>query len=123
MKRGTRFWAVTALVALLGTPALSCLVPRHLFGADENDCCLQMGSQCGSKEMSSPRSCCKAPSQGAQPYMSSGARLQLASAVAIAAILPIAGPPIIHVLNAASATGHSHSPPASLPESTSVLRI
>lgn len=119
----TRLWAVTALLALLGTPGLSCLVPRQLLSASESDCCRQMGSQCGSQEMSSPQSCCKSPSQNAQPYVSSGAHLRLASAVAVTAVLPVAQTPVPHVVNEASATGRSHSPPISLPESNSVLRI
>jgi len=66
----SRFWAVAALLALLGTPGLSCFVPQQLLSASENECCRQMGSQCGSKEMSSPQSCCKSPTQqSAQLYI------------------------------------------------------
>ena len=80
MKLRTRLFAVAALLALLGVPGLSCFVPQQLLGADEKECCRQMGSQCGSKDMSSPQSCCKSPSQqGSQPYIGgSGEHLQVA---------------------------------------------
>ena len=120
----TRLWAVTALLALLGTPGLSCFVPRQLLNASEKECCRQMGSQCGSKEMSSPQSCCKSPNQqGAQPYISSAGHIPLAFGLAGVAILPSAPSQTLLVANLASAARQYHSPPLSLPETTSVLRI
>src|ERR1700686_5460585 len=93
----TRLCAVAALLALLGVPGLSCFVPQQLLGADEKECCRQMGSQCGSKDMSSPQSCCKLPSQqGSQPYIGgSGEHLQVAPVAVVTAFLPVAPTPIL----------------------------
>src|SRR5258706_7257000 len=85
----TRLCAVTALLALLGVPGLSCFVPQQLLGADEQECCRQMGSQCGSKEMSSPQSCCKSPSQqSVQPYIGGGERFPINSSTGGKGIFP-----------------------------------
>src|ERR1700682_933101 len=98
----SRFWAVAALVALLGTPELSCFVPQQLLSASENECCRQMGPQCGSKEMSSPQSCCKSPTQqGAQLYIGSGEHFRIAPAGAIAAFLPVVPTSILLPTNSA----------------------
>jgi hypothetical protein len=120
----TRFWAVAALLALLGTPGLSCFVPQQLLSASENECCRQMGSQCGSKEMSSPQSCCKSPTQqSAQLYIASGEHFQIAPAGIIAAFLPVAPASILLAAGSALAIPQFHSPPLSFSEANSVLRI
>ena len=125
MKLGTRFCAVAALLALLGVPGLSCFVPQQLLGADMNECCRQMGSQCGSKEMSSPQSCCKSPSQQSpQPYINgSGEHFQIAPVAVVTAFLPVAPTPILMVADSALTIAQFHSPPLSLSETNSVLRI
>lgn len=125
MKLGTRFCAVAALLALLGVPGLSCFVPQQLLGADKNECCRQMGSQCGSKEMSSPQSCCKSPSQQSpQPYINgSGEHFQIAPVVVVTAFLPVAPTPILMVADSAVTIAQFHSPPIRLSETNSVLRL
>src|ERR1700676_352284 len=98
----SRFWAVAALLALLGTPGLSCLVPQQLLSASEKECCRRMGPQCGSKEMSSPQSCCKSPTQqSAQLYIGSGDHFQIAPAGASAAFLPVVPTSILLAANSA----------------------
>jgi hypothetical protein len=121
----SRLWAVTALLALLGTPGLSCFVPRQLLGAGEQECCRQMGSQCGSKDMSSPQSCCKSPiQQSAQPYLSSSVEhFQISPPTAVAAFSPVERTPPLFVADSALTVVEFHSPPLSLPETNSVLRI
>ena len=120
----TRFWAVAALLALLGTPGLSCFVPQQLLSASEKECCRQMGSQCGSKEMSTPQSCCKSPSQqNAQLYIASGEHFQIAPAGIIAAFLPVEPTPILLVADSALTVAQFHSPPLSPSETNSVLRL
>jgi len=120
----TRFLAVAALLALLGTPGLSCFVPQQLLGASESECCRQMGSQCGSKEMSSPQSCCKSPSQqSAQPYVGGGEHFQIAPAAAVTAFLPVAPTSILLAANSALTIPQFHSPPLSFSEANSVLRV
>lgn len=120
----TRLYAVAALLALLGTPGLSCFVPRQLMGASENECCRQMGSQCGSKEMSSPQSCCKSPSQqSVQPYIGSGEHSRISPAAAVTAFLHVEPTPILVVADSALTIAQFHSPPLSLSETNSVLRI
>jgi hypothetical protein len=124
MIQRTRLYAVAALLALLGLPALSCFVPQQLLGADEQECCRQMGSQCGSKEMSSPQSCCKSPSQqGVQPYIGSGEHSRIAPAAAVTAFLHVGPTPILLVADSALTITQFHSPPLSFSEANSVLRI
>ena len=120
----TKFCAVAALLALLGMPGLSCFVPQQLLSASENECCRQMGSQCGPKEMSSPQSCCKSPTQqSAQLYIGTGERFQIAPAAAIAAFLPVAPTDILLATNSALTIAEFHSPPLSFSEANSVLRL
>ena len=120
----TRFWAVAALLALLGTPGLSCFVPQQLLSASENECCRQMGSQCGSQEMSSPQSCCKSPTQqSAQLYIGSGEHFQIAPAAAVTAFLAVAPTSILLAPNSALTIPQFHSPPLSFTEANSVLRV
>jgi hypothetical protein len=120
----TRFCAVAALLALLGTSGLSCFVPHELLGADQSECCRQMGSQCGSKDMSSPQSCCKSPSQqSVQPYLSSGVHPQLGPSAVVAAFLPVGPTPNLLVALSIFNITQYHSPPLSLPETTSVIRV
>jgi hypothetical protein len=124
MTSRTRLWTVAALLVLLGTPGLSCFVPQQLLSASENECCRQMGSQCGSKEMSSPQSCCKSPTQqSAQLYIGSGEHFRTAPSAAIAAFLPVAPTTILLDTNSALTIAQFHSPPLSLSEANSVLRI
>jgi hypothetical protein len=125
MKLGTRLVAVAALLALLGLPGLSCFVPQQLLGADEKECCRQMGSQCGSQDMSSPQSCCKLPSQQSpQPYIGgSGEHFQVAPVAVVTAFLPVTPTPILLVADSALTIAQFHSPPLSLSETTSVLRL
>jgi hypothetical protein len=121
----TRLYAVTALLALLGVPGLSCFVPQQLLGADEKECCRQMGSQCGSKDMSSPQSCCKLPGQqSSQPYIDgSGEHFQVAPVAVVTAFLPVEPTSILLVSDSALTIAQFHSPPLSLSETNSVLRI
>jgi hypothetical protein len=124
MKLGTRLYAVAALLALLGVPGLSCFVPQQLLGADKNECCRQMGSQCGSKEMSSPQSCCKSPSQqSAQPYINIGEHSRIAPAAVVTTFLSVEPTPILVVADSALTIAQFHSPPISLSETNSVLRL
>src|SRR5580693_750907 len=120
----TRFLAVAALLALLGTPGLSCFVPQQLLGASESECCRQMSSQCGSKEMSSPQSCCKSPSQqSVQPYIGSGEHSRIVPATAVTVFLPVDPTQVLFVADSGLTIAQFHSPPLSLSERNSVLRI
>jgi hypothetical protein len=124
MKLSTRLFAVAALLALLGVPGLSCFVPQQLLGADEKECCRQMASQCGSKEMPSPQSCCKSPSQqGVQPYIGSSEHSRIVPVTTVTAFLPVESTPILLVAESALTIAQFHSPPLSLSETNSVLRI
>ena len=123
MTSRTRFWAVAALLALLGTPSLSCFVPRQLLNAGESDCCRQMGDQCGSETMPSSQSCCESPSQVSQPYISSVTHPGPSSAGVVLAILPISPVALPCVMSLAPTFVQFHSPPLSPPEANSVLRI
>ena len=121
----TRLCAVTALLALLGVPGLSCFVPQQLLGADQNECCRQMGPQCGSKEMSSPQSCCKSPSQqSAQPYIGGSVEhFRIAPAAVVTAFVPVEPTLILLVSDSALTIAQFHSPPLGLSYTNSVLRI
>src|SRR5437879_13302728 len=88
MKLRSTFWVVTALLALLGTPSLSCFVPRQLLNAAHNYCCRQTGDQCGSTTMPSSQSCCTAPRPVSQPYISSVSHLGPSSEAALVSSLP-----------------------------------
>ena len=119
-----RLFAVATLLALLGMPGLSCFVPQQLLNAGEKECCRRMGLQCGSKDMSSPQSCCKSPSQqGASPYIGGSEHFQIAPAAAITAFLPVR-PGILPTASDSTLTlAQFHSPPLSLSETNSILRI
>jgi hypothetical protein len=120
----TRLCALSALLALLGVPGLSCFVPQQLLGADQEECCRQMGSQCGSKEKSSPQSCCKSSSQqSVQPYIGSVEHSQVAPAAPVAAFFPDQSAPNLQVDDSTSTIMMFHSPPLSLSETISVLRV
>ena len=120
----TRFWAVTTLLVLHVMPGLSCFVPQQLLSASENECCRQMGSQCGSQEMSSPQSCCKSRTQqSAQLYIASGEHFQIAPAGIIAAFLPVTPDSILLAAGSALTIPQFHSPPLNFSEANSVLRI
>ena len=115
-----RLWTVAALLALLGTTGLSCFVPQQLLSASEKECCRQMGSQCGSKEMPSPQSCCKLPTQ---LYTDRIEHFQIAPAGAIAASLPVAPASILLNVNSTLTIAKFDSPPLSPSETNSVLRV
>src|ERR1700739_4813450 len=123
MKPRSTFWVVTALLALLGTPTLSCFVPRQLLNAGENDCCRQRGDQCGSSTMPSSQSCCESPSQVSQPYISTATHPGPSSAGMVLAILPTLTVTLPAVVNLAPTFDKFYSPPLSPPETDSVLRI
>jgi hypothetical protein len=119
-----RLCAVATLLALLSAPGLSCFVPQQLLGADQQECCRQMGSQCGSKEMSSPQSCCKSPSQqSVQPYTGSVEHSRVATVPVVTAFLQAGPIPIPAVTGPALTISRFHSPPLSLSETNSILRI
>jgi hypothetical protein len=120
----TRFLAVAALLALLGTPGLSCFVPQQLLSASENECCRKMFSQCGSQEMSSHQSCCKSPTQqSAQLYIGSGEHFQITPTAAVTAFLPVSPTSIVLTANSALTIPQFHSPPLSFSEANSVLKV
>src|SRR5580704_2469464 len=114
MKLRSTFWIVIALLALLGTPSLSCFVPRQLLNADQSDCCRQMGDQCGSNTMPSSQSCCTSPSQVSQPYIGSVSHPGPVVSVALA-ILPIVTAPLPLVQTGHSRIAEFYSPPLSPP--------
>jgi hypothetical protein len=112
------------LLALLGTPGLSCFVPRQLLNAGEQECCRQMGSQCGSKDMPSSQSCCNAPrQQSAQPYVSSSAEHSQIAPAVVAAFFPVESTPALFVSDSAVTIAQFHSPPLSPSETNSILRV
>src|SRR5437879_6563854 len=121
MKLRSTFWAVTALLALIGTPSLSCFVPRQLLNAD-SDCCRQMGDKCGSNTMPS-QSCCASPSQVSQPYIGSVSHPGPSPVSMVAAILPVVPAPLPLFQTGNSTFTEFYSPPLSPPEANSVLRI
>ena len=124
MPLSIRLCAVATLLALLSAPGLSCFVPQQLLGADQKECCRRMGSQCGSKEMFSPQSCCKSPSQqSVQPYTGSVEHSRVAPVPVVTAFLPAAPIPIQAVTDSALTISQFHSPPLSLSETNSILRI
>ena len=122
VKVRSTWWIVIALLALLGTPSLSCFVPRQLLNADDSDCCAQMGDRCGSQTMPSSQSCCTSPSQISQPYIGSASHPGPAAGV-ILALLPIS--PTLHSLITTEnrPLAEFYSPPLSPPEANSILRI
>src|SRR5438105_14003167 len=117
-----RFVVVVALLAIFGTPELSCFVPRQLLNAAESDCCSQMGKQCDSQAQSTPQSCCQAPGQHAQPYLGSANHSSLTPASIVSAILPSVAP-VPSIVHADVRFVQFHSPPLSPPEAVSILRI
>lgn len=123
MKIGTKFTALTALLALLAAPALSCLVPRQLLGAEEHACCRETGDRCGSKKMASPKSCCETADESGQPYITAATNPQIIDAPAVLGVLL----PTLNVNPAAQSISAvavlAHSPPGSPPETVSILRI
>lgn len=123
MTRINKLWAVAAMLLLLGTPGLSCFVPRQVFNADANDCCAEMGGQCGAKTMSSPHSCCEAPSQHAQPYVKCGNHSGPFFAAVVAEVAQPIGALLPSVLRAVPSFRELHSPPLAQPETNSILRI
>ena len=123
MRFGVRFSAVVAVLALIAAPLLSCFVPGHVLSTGENECCRQMAEQCGSKNMPSSHSCCKASVQDSQPYVKGVDNPRLANPIVVTAVLPVISIPQLSVLSAPSIVEESHSPPLSPPESITVLRI
>jgi hypothetical protein len=123
MKLRSTFWVVMALLALLGTPSLSCFVPRQLLNADESDCCRQMGDQCGSTTMPSSRSCCTSPTQTPQPYISSVSHHLPSSAGVVLAVLEISPVPLPLDIDGSPTIAEFYSPPLSPPKTNSILRI
>jgi hypothetical protein len=120
----TRFCAVTTLLVFLVMPGLSCFVPQQLLSASENECCRQMGAQCGSQEMSSHQSCCKSlAQQSAQLYIGGGEHFQITPAAAVTAFLPVAPASVHPATNSALTIPQFHSPPLGFSEANSVLRI
>ena len=118
-----KLFAVATLLALLGMPGLSCFVPQQLLSAGEKECCRRMGLQCGSKDMSSPQSCCKSPSQqGAQPYIGSQ-HFQIAPTAAVIAFLPVRAGILPTASDSTLTLAQFHSPPLRLSETNSILRI
>ena len=120
--RGT-FWIAAAFLALIGTPSLSCFVPRQLLNTGENDCCRQMGGQCGSKTMPSSQSCCESPRQVSQPYISSASHSGPSSTGVVLAVISTSAAPVAPILNLTRTFVQFHSPPLRPPEAISVLRI
>jgi hypothetical protein len=123
MKLRNTFWVAISLLALLGTPSLSCFVPRQLLNANDSDCCRQMGDQCGSTTMPSSRSCCESPLQVSQPYIGSISHTGPASAGVVLAILPISPAVLPLAVNGSPTIAEFHSPPLSPPKTNSILRI
>ena len=122
MKLRSPFFAIAALVALLGTPSLSCFVPRQLLDANDSDCCRHMGDKCGSETMPSSQSCCTAPNQESQPYIGSVAHPGPA-AIAVVGILPISPALLPPTRNRNSMLAEFYSPPLSPPKANAILRI
>src|SRR5215469_3225572 len=122
MTRGIRIWAIAALLSLLGTPGLSCFMPRQIFRVAETDCCRYMGSNCNSKNMPSQQSCCNAPSQHGQPYLSNGDRSPSFAMVVVFAVVPTGLVPFSRGVTRLRFVDF-HSPPLSPPDTNSVLRI
>ena len=123
MRLRSRFTALAALLALLGSPALSCVVPQHVFSTGANECCRQMGAQCGSKKSPSPYSCCKSGGQDGQPYVNSADHSRVVPAVAIVAILLEPANSTFFSANSAVQFEQFPSPHKYKPEKISVLRI
>jgi hypothetical protein len=123
MKLRSTFWVVTALLALLGTPSLSCFVPRQLLNAADSDCCRQMGDKCGSNTMPSSESCCTSPSQVSQPYIGSVSHPGPSPSVLALAIFPILPAPLPLIQAGNPAFTEFYSLPLSPPEANSVLRV
>ncbi len=125
MKIGSKFAGLAVLLAVVGTPTLSCFVPRHLLKAAEHACCRDIGDRCGSKTMPSPQSCCKTGSHGDQPYMTAGAQRQLAPAPGLTANVPAMDTPTVLAIHSSPCVSFSfaHSPPGTPSETVSILRI
>lgn len=119
-----RLCAIAALLAVLGGPALTCLVPRQLLSAAENECCRKMAMDCGSKGMPSSHSCCTSPSQqNAQPYVADGYHWQIAPAALTTPFLRVRGISSVSLFDSAFRLRQFHSPPLASSETNSILRI
>lgn len=123
MRLRLRLWAGLTLLTLVGAPSLSCFVPSQLLDAANRDCCRLMGSQCASKDMTSPNSCCQAPQkQSAQPYI--GAKhFDLSPSTGTVVLSSSAAPLYLLALGPTEISDRYYSPPLSPPAVVAVLRI
>lgn len=47
-----------AALLILSTPLMACTLPGEEMSKAEQECCLQMGDQCGNSQMSDGHTCC-----------------------------------------------------------------
>lgn len=113
--------AVVLCMALLGTPAMACLVPGMNMTAAEHECCRHMARQCSGMRMPASHSCCRTELPAAKAYVAS-ATVSMPTLSVVQSVVPI---PLLQIGadQMSFASIHIEHPPPEFAIDTTVLRI
>jgi len=116
--------AVLVLVVSVWTaPLMACVLPDAVLSLEERECCKSMADDCGPMAMPASHSCCKVVVRQADSYLINS-RFPTVHSVSSVTLLVST---IEHSSPATPLQANmmfaGHSPPASPPETISILRI
>src|ERR1051326_9158301 len=121
LKWTSKLAALILTLCVWGTPLMACMVSDDALTEAERDCCLQMADKCGSAMMPDSHSCCDTTVQQLDPYL---ANSRFDSTFSHPAVIELTAIDFFALVNLSpSRQSQAPSPPASPPETVSILRI
>jgi len=124
MVKWTRKLAVLVLVvSVWASPLMACMLPDADLTVEERECCKSMADDCGQMAMPASHSCCKVVVRQVDSYLSNSRFPTVHSVSSVTLFVSTVEDPLPASPLRDNTIFASHSPPASPPETISILRI
>jgi hypothetical protein len=110
------------MMSVWASPLMACMLPDAELTAEERECCKNMVNDCGQMEMPASHSCCKVVGPQTDSYVINSRFPTIHPAPAVTLLVAADESPLTNI-TVASSLYFGHSPPASPPDTISILRI
>jgi hypothetical protein len=123
VKSTSKLAVLVLVVSLWASPVMACMLPDADLSAEERECCKNMADDCGRMAMPASHSCCKVEVRQADSYLINSRFPTVHSVSSVTLFVSAREHSLPATPLQANPMSAGHSPPASPPETISILRI
>jgi hypothetical protein len=123
VKWTSKLAVLVLVVSVWASPAVACMLPDADLTGEERECCKSMADDCGRMAMPASHSCCKVVVRQADAYLINSRFPNVHSVSSVTLFVSTIEHSLPPTLLQANTMFDGHLPPASPPETISILRI